>query len=325
MQARSAAKILSDTSAILSDTSAAESFTLPAFAKINLGLRVLGRRADGYHELRTIFHTITLRDELTFTPRTDAHVELTCAAPDIPTDETNLVLRAARALRERYDVKRGAQVALAKRIPVGGGLGGGSADAAVALIGLARLWQIDTSGAELARIGAHLGADVPFFFTGGAALGTGRGTEITPLADAPRTPLVVITPGVKISTSDAYKALSAPALTKDYRAVKLPISCTEADAARALQEELRNDFEPVVFRLEPAIERARDALLRVGAKHAALSGSGASVFGIFDSEQGQARALDGLGGEAGWRVFASTTLARAEYRAAFGACAGLLA
>ena len=308
----------------MSAVSAHDSFTLPAFAKINWGLRVLGRRADGYHELHTIFQTITLHDELTFTPRADAHIELTCNAPDIPTDEANLVRRAAAALRERYAVRRGARIELTKRIPAGGGLGGGSTDAAVALIGLAHLWRLAAQGAELAAIGARLGADVPFFFTGGTALGTGRGTDITPLADRPQTPLVIVTPGVKIATADAYKALSAPALTKDYRPGKLPVSRTEAIAGRALTEELSNDFAPVVFRLQPEIEHARDALLRSGARAAALTGSGASVFGIFDSEQEQARAQAALRNETGWQVCACTTLARAEYSTAFGPCAGRL-
>jgi 4-diphosphocytidyl-2-C-methyl-D-erythritol kinase len=300
------------------------SFTLPAYAKINLGLRVLGRRADGYHELRTIFQTITLHDDLSFTARADERIELVCTAPDIPTDETNLVQRAAVALRQRYGLKHGAQIELTKRIPAGGGLGGGSSDAAVALIGLAQLWQVNTDAQELSAIGARLGADVPFFFTGGTALGTGRGTDIEPLPDRPKTHLIVVTPGVKISTADAYKVLNARALTKPNRPVNLPISRRAADAARAVSTELTNDFAPVVFRLQPDIERAHHALLTAGAQAAALSGSGSSIYGIFDSEQAQGRALSALRPAAGWQVFACTTLARAEYRQAFGACAANL-
>lgn len=301
------------------------SFTLPAFAKINLGLRVLGRRPDGYHELRTVFQTITLHDELTFTARADERIELVCDQPDIPTDETNLVHRAAVALREHYQLRAGARIELRKRIPAGGGLGGGSTDAAVALLALAHLWQIaNAHGHELAALGAQLGADVPFFFTGGTALGTGRGTEISPLAERPKLCLLVVTPGVKVATADAYKALSAPALTKPNRAVKLPISRTEAIAARALVDELINDFAPVVFRLQPEIARACAALLWVGARAAALSGSGASVFGIFDSQQEQLRAQAALQDETSWQVFPCATLARAGYRRALGACAAKL-
>ncbi|MFL6211657.1 MAG: 4-(cytidine 5'-diphospho)-2-C-methyl-D-erythritol kinase [Pyrinomonadaceae bacterium] len=302
----------------------ARGFTLPAYAKINLGLRVLGRRPDGYHELRTVFQTISLHDELKFTARVDERIELVCAALDIPTDETNLVRRAAVALRERYGLSHGARIELTKRIPAGGGLGGGSSDAAVALVGLAQLWQVNTNAEELSAIGARLGADVPFFFTGGTAFGTGRGTDIEPLPDRPKTHLIVVTPGVKISTADAYKVLSAPALTKPNRPVNLPISRRAADAARAVSTELTNDFAPVVFRLQPEIERARDALLNAGAQAAALSGSGSSVYGIFDSERAQGRALSVLRPAADWQVFACTTLARTEYRQAFGACAANL-
>ncbi len=299
-----------------------DSFTLPAFAKINLGLRVLGRRADGYHELRTVFQTITLHDELTFTARSDELFELVCNRPDIPTDESNLVHRAALALRERYDLRAGARIDITKRIPVGGGLGGGSTNAAVALLGLAHLWQIaDAHRHELIELGAQLGADVPFFFTGGMALGTGRGTEISPLVERPKMCLLVVTPGVKIATVDAYKALSAPALTKPNRPAKLPISRTEAIAARALADELINDFAPVVYRLQPEIARACTALLQVGARAAALSGSGASVYGIFDSQQAQLRAQAALQDESSWQLFPCATLARAEYVRALGACA----
>ncbi len=261
---------------------------------------------------------------MTFTARADEAIELVCTAPGIPTDESNLVHRAAVSLRARYAARHGARIEITKRIPAGGGLGGGSSDAAVALMGLARLWQIDTNGQELSELGARLGADVPFFFTGGTALGTGRGTEITPLPDRPETPLVVVTPGVEISTADAYKALSAPALTKAKSAAKLPISRMGRDAAHALTTELRNDFEPVVCRLQPEIERARDALLRAGARAAALSGSGASVFGIFDSAAEQTRAHAALQPETGWQVFTCTTLTRAAYGHAFGSAATLL-
>jgi 4-diphosphocytidyl-2-C-methyl-D-erythritol kinase len=300
------------------------SFILPAHAKINLTLRVLGRRPDGYHELRTVFQTITLHDELTFTDAAHDRIELACDAADVPADDTNLVHCAAVALRERYKVRRGARIEIAKRIPAGGGLGGGSADAAVTLLALARLWQVPANKEELTEIGARLGADVPFFFTGGTALGTGRGTDISPLPDHPKTRLLVVTPGVKVSTAEAYKALNAPALTKANQPVKLPISRTPPIAARARAEELRNDFEPVVFRLAPECERARDALLGAGARAALLSGSGASVFGVFDSESIQARAQAALAAEPGWQVRACATLTRAAYRRALGACADVL-
>ena len=302
-----------------------ERLTLPAFAKINLGLRVRGRRPDGYHEIETVFQTVTLHDKLTFeASRDDERLELACSDTEIPTDEGNLIVRAALALRERYGVTRGARVTLEKRIPAGGGLGGGSSDAAVALVALACLWEIETSKAELAEIGARLGADVPFFLTGGTALGTGTGAEITPLEDAPEMHLVVVTPGVRVSTAEAYEALGAPALTKDEGVVNLSVSRAGAGFSGSLREVAANDFEAVVARLEPETGRAREALLGAGARRAMLSGSGSSVFGVFDSKGEAGRAREVLRAAGGWRVFACATLARAEYLRALGRCAAVL-
>ena len=300
------------------------SFALPSFAKINLHLRVLGRRRDGYHELSTIFQTVSLRDRLTFRALANDRIELVCDAAGVPADESNLVHRAAVLLRERYGVRRGAAVEIEKTIPAGGGLGGGSSNAAVALVGLARLWEIETGGEELSALGALLGADVPFFFAGGTARGEGRGDVISPLPDAPQANLLIVTPPVRVSTAEAYKSLSAPALTKEEGAVNFYVSRAAADFSGPLRGVLLNDFEPAVFRRFPEIKSARDALLRAGATHALLSGSGSSVFGIFDSEGQAERAAGGLRGETGAQVFACSTLGRTAYREAFGDCAALL-
>ena len=299
-------------------------FTLPAFAKINLLLRVRGRRPDGYHEIETVFQTVTLHDLLTFEPLDGGNFELVCDAPGVPADETNLVSRAARSLRERFGVRRGARVILEKRIPAEGGLGGGSSDAAAALVGLSSLWEISTNGAELAELGAGLGADVPFFFAGGTALGMGTGTRLAPLADAPAARLLVVSPGVRVSTAEAYKALNARALTKEDPAFNLLSSRAGAEITDSLCEVMRNDFEPVVFRLRPEIARARDALLKSGARCALLAGSGSSVFGVFDNGGAGERAARALSAEAGWRVFACETLARDAYSEAFGGRAAYL-
>jgi 4-diphosphocytidyl-2-C-methyl-D-erythritol kinase len=303
--------------------SAAE-FTLPAFAKINLGLRVHGRRGDGYHEITTVFQTVSLHDSLAFQPLPDGRLELACADPEIPTDEGNLVIRAGSALRERYGVRRGARVELEKVIPAGGGLGGGSTDAAVTLLGLANLWEIETDARELAEVGARLGADVPFFLTGGTALGTGTGTQIKPLEDAPKMHLVIVTPGVKVSTAEAYKALGARALTKNDTAANLSVSRTEADFSVSHSGVMSNDFEAVVVRLHSEVGRARAALGKVGAGRTLLSGSGSSVFGVFESKGEAGRARAAMKPERGWRVFACETLTRAEYLAALGRSAAVL-
>lgn len=304
---------------------ASDGLTLPSFAKINLTLRVLGRRADGYHEIETVLQTVTLRDLLTFRALESREIELACDAPDVPADETNLAHRAAVALRERFRVRRGARIEIEKRVPAGGGLGGGSSNAAVALIALSHLWEIETDAAELGEIGAALGSDVPFFLAGGTALGTGRGESIRPLPDAPPASLLVVSPFVKVSTAEAYKLLNAPALTKDKAAVNFYVSREGADFPRPLREALTNDFEPAVFRRSPEIERARDAVLRSGAQAALLSGSGSSVFGVFDSREHAGRAREILRGESVGRVFACETLTRDGYRESFGECARYLA
>lgn len=300
-------------------------FTLPAFAKVNLGLRVEGRRADGYHEIITVFQTITLHDKLTFAPSDDdEHIEFVCSDSSLPHDESNLVVRAANALRERFGVRRGARIVLEKRIPAGGGLGGGSSDAATTLIALAHLWEIETGKQELEDIGALLGADVPFFLTGGTAAGTGTGTKILPLEDTPKMHFVVVTPGVHVSTAAAYKLLNAPALTKPVGVANLSVSRTGADFSDFLCGVARNDFEAVVFKLHPEIERARDALSNAGASCAMLSGSGSSVFGVFENEWNVERARRALVSGASWKVFSCATLTRAEFFRELGRSAAVL-
>jgi 4-diphosphocytidyl-2-C-methyl-D-erythritol kinase len=302
----------------------AEKINVPAFAKLNLGLRVHGRRPDGYHEISTVFQTVTLRDTLSFQAAADGSLKLVCSDPSIPADDSNLILRAAKALRERFGVGRGVCVELEKMIPAGGGLGGGSADAAVTLAALTTLWEIEAGAGELAEIGARLGADVPFFLTGGTALGTGTGTDIRPLEDAPKMHLVIVAPGVQVSTAEAYGALGAPALTKVEPLVNLSVSRTEADFPDSLCDVWSNDFEAVVVRLYPEIGRARERLVGSGARRVMLSGSGSSVFGVFESKGEAARARVGLKAESGWKVFACETLTRAEYLAALGRVAAVL-
>jgi 4-diphosphocytidyl-2-C-methyl-D-erythritol kinase len=300
------------------------SFTLPSFAKLNWALRVLGRRPDGFHELRTIFQTITLHDKLKFTARPDDQLQLTSNSLNIPVDESNLILRAALALRDQYGVRKGASIHLEKVIPVEGGLGGGSSNAAIALLALSNLWEIKTNKQELTEIGARLGADVPFFLTGGTALAWGLGTRVRPMDEVTAGHLLIVKPHSKVSTAQAYKSLNAPALTKADSDIILSISRADEQFTDFHPDALHNDFEPVVFHLKPEIERAKIALLRAGARHALLAGSGSSVFGVFDNQEAQERAVDALGEEKGWRVFGCATVARAEYRAALGECAAPL-
>ena len=291
--------------------------TLPAFAKINLKLRVLGRRADGYHDLDTIFQTVSLHDTIEASLIDEPHLTLSCSDRYLPV-ETNLVIRAARALQERYAVKRGARIRLQKRIPTQAGLGGGSADAAMTLIALTKLWELNCSSDELIAIGSKLGADVSFFFYGGTARATGIGEQIESLNDVEQTFLVILKPNANISTADAYRALDERSLTSLNSKSILSTSRPIADSDQIDFANLTNDFEAVVFDLQPEIRRAKNALLKAGANQSLLAGSGSAVFGIFDSEDAQRRAIQAIELETGWRVFPCKSVGREEYQRAFG-------
>lgn len=289
-----------------------KSFTLPSFAKINWFLRVLGKRTDGFHELCTVFQTISLCDELTFAPANE--LVFSCDSENVPNDETNLVVRAAQMLREKYSVKAGARIHLAKKIPAPGGLGGGSSNAAVALIGLNKMWQIGAARAELQAIGAEIGSDVPFFFCGGTALGTGRGTEIESLNDYSENFLLIVTPAVNVPTRDAFAQLNADHLTNENAKSILKICRNEAELLRSGQTELKNDFEASVFAIEPEIARVKNKLFELGARTVSLSGSGASVFAVFEKNETRQTTLKALEVEKNWRMFAVATVSRSQYR-----------
>lgn len=295
--------------------------TLPAFAKINLGLRVLGKRPDGYHEIRTILQTISLHDTLRLTVTDAPHIVIACDDRRVPSGAENIVSRAAAALQQRFRSPRGAYIRLEKKIPSEAGLGGGSSDAAATLLALAHLWQTQATGNDLADIAGSLGADVPFFLNGGRALGTGLGRDLAELSDAKEKFLIVIKPNAGISTAAAYQALSAPSLTSAEGKTILSSSQRGEFFDNLDSDALQNDFEAVVFGLEPEIARAEAALIRSGARVALLAGSGAAVFGIFDGGDAQERAIQTIELEAGWRVFPCRTLGRSQYRSAISTAA----
>jgi 4-diphosphocytidyl-2-C-methyl-D-erythritol kinase len=300
--------------------------SLPSFAKINWRLQIIGKRPDGYHEVKTSLQTISLHDDLEFRRADDGTVTLSSNQQDIPTDDRNLIIRAAYALRDRYRIESGVDIRLEKRIPTKAGLGGASSNAAVALLALARLWEIQTEDAALREIASGLGADVPFFLLGGCALATGIGAVVSALEDGDLRHLIVIKPNAEVSTADAYAALHATALTT-INTDSILSSSVEASNSRDSQLWpgpnkskwiLRNDFESVIFEMEPEISRAKEALLHAGASSALLAGSGSSVFGIFATRELQQRALNEIKLEAGWRSFPCVTVPRAEYDRALG-------
>ncbi|HKG45947.1 MAG TPA: 4-(cytidine 5'-diphospho)-2-C-methyl-D-erythritol kinase [Pyrinomonadaceae bacterium] len=281
----------------------------PSFAKINWFLRILGKRPDGYHEVVTVLQTISLHDELTIQLRENGLIKLTCDDPTIPTGRDNLVLKAIELLTHGFQDSFGAEIELRKRIPAMGGLGGASSNAAVTLQAINHLWKSANIDVEP----ASLGADVPFFFHGGRCAATGTGTDLTPLPDGPRQYLIVITPNARVSTKEAYASLNSATLTTSDSASILSSSLADLNSAGSRQWPLRNDFERVIFEIEPEIERAKSALLDAGAWGALLAGSGSSVFGVFEGEAARNRGLENLKSEAGWRIFSCETISREEY------------
>lgn len=256
-----------------------------AYAKVNLDLRVLGRRPDGYHEIRTIFQTIALHDTLWFSPARGP-LRITSTSPDLPAGAGNIVWKAARSIWRasgRAGDPRGVSVRIVKRIPMQAGLGGGSSDAAAALVALNRLWNAGLSPADLHRLAAALGSDVPFFLLGGTALGVERGDVIFPLPDLPPRPVVVVQPRDGVSTAAAYAWLAAagPGAARRHR---LAVPWAPHGIA------VCNDFERVVFTRLRAAARLPALLRRAGAELAMLSGSGSAVFGLFTSERDARRA-----------------------------------
>lgn len=291
-----------------------ELFTLPSFAKINLHLRVLGKRPDGFHELCTVFQTVSLHDRITFEAADE--LSMTCDDPAIPTGKANLMMRAASRLREFSGTTAGARLHLEKRIPSPGGLAGGSSNAAVTLIGLMRLWGLEIPLEGLMTIAAELGSDVPFFLEGGTMLGTGRGERLEPLPDFKCDSLLIVTPNIAVSTAAAYAGLRAESLTTQDLATKLTVCRSEAENVLADIEAGANDFENTVLTAFPEINDVREMLSGLGARKVLLSGSGASVFAIFDNILTRQTALEALSQKADWRSFAAATVSRAEYREA---------
>ena len=261
----------------------------------------------------TLLQTISLCDELTFEPRDDSQIILHCDDPAIPTDDTNLIVKAAFALRKRLGSSSGAEITLTKKIPAQGGLGGASSNAAATLLALNALWRADLTPGQLKLIGRGLGSDVPFFFTGGRCIAIGTGTTVKALHDPPLKRLIIVAPNAKVSTANAYATLNARSLTTSDAASILSSSLADLFSAGSGQVPLRNDFERVIFEIEPEIERAKAALLESGARGALLAGSGSSVFGVFDDEELRNHALDNLKSEAGWRTFSCETISRDEY------------
>jgi 4-diphosphocytidyl-2-C-methyl-D-erythritol kinase len=297
-----------------------KSVRIPAYAKVNLRLDVLGRRADGYHELRTIFQAISLHDTLTLETTREPGIDLRIAGNSKLAGEPgqdNLVYRAIRELGREIGFQRGVHAVLTKRIPVGRGLGGGSSDAAAALVGLLRLAGKRIEAARLIAIASSLGADVPFFLHGGRALGIGRGDEIYPLPDVARRTILVISPQeIAVPTKDAYQWLSpglSGELTNGEDPTRLMRFCALCWSPQG--GALSNDFEAAVFPRYSRLAAIKRELLQQGAAEASLAGSGSAVFGVYQHPAKARRAARAFPRD---QVFLCSTLSRAEYRRKIG-------
>jgi 4-diphosphocytidyl-2-C-methyl-D-erythritol kinase len=295
---------------------------VPAFAKLNLGLRILYKRPDGYHELRTVFQTISLADRLdiSFNPTKTTKIRIE-GTPEIA---DNLVDRAARLVMEALRIHGDILFNLKKNISAGAGLGGGSSDAAAVILALPVLTGKALPAADAHRIATQLGSDVPFFLQGGTALGLGRGEELYPLPDAPPTRALLVAPAVHSSTVEAYRDLS-PRLTSIPLQNKLDsfqkeIWQREADRGLFRFGEAANDFEEVVFARHPELKRIKARLERFGAKPAAMTGSGSAIFGVFEENLQLKRAAESFQAEKSnsiHAVFPVSFVSRSQYRFAW--------
>jgi len=282
-----------------------------SLAKINLDLRVLNKRPDGYHELRTIFQTVSLGDtiQVDYQPgRTKIDLISNFNISD------NLIVRAADNVLKTTKSTGRLGFVLTKRIPLGGGLGGGSSNAATVLLALPALLGKPLPMEKRMELAAELGSDVPFFLLGGSAVGLGRGTELYPLPDLPSLQALLVTPGIHVSTPDAYRALDRKAThdgsreIADFQAVACRIGSTGWRC--------KNDFETVVFQQHPQLKLIKGKLLKLGAQPALMSGSGSTVFGIFPNRELRDSAARFFRNEdSGNQVFSVTLVSRSRYRA----------
>ncbi len=269
-------------------------------AKINLRLDILGKRPDGYHDIRTVFQKITLRDELTIAV-TKGATEVTCDSHQVPHSEGNLAYTAARILLDRYKIKEGVKIAIRKRIPVAAGLGGGSSNAAATLMGVNQLFELGLSNEELMDTGKEIGADVPFFIFGKSARATGIGEILEPMEIEPPLWLLLITPDFPISTAWAYGSLRRD-LTNRENNITIPDCIDHLGEVIAI---LSNDLEKVVIPRYPVIQTIKDELLDKGAKGSLMSGSGSTVFGIFESEAEAQEASAQIKKKGNWQIHIS--------------------
>lgn len=270
------------------------SIVLKSYGKINLGLDVLRRREDGYHEVRMIMQTVGLYDVLTMKKRKDDQIKMTCNLSFLPTDERNLVYKAVKLIKDKYHIKDGVEIKLNKRIPVAAGMAGGSSNCAAALKGMNQLFDLGLSIDELCEIGVTLGADVPYCIWGGTALSEGIGEKLSRVVDAmPDCYILIAKPGISVSTAFVYKNLDLQGLKK-HPDIDGMLTCLKEKDLEGICDRLENVLETVTVKEYPIIEKVKKHLMEQGAKGALMSGSGPTIFAIFQDKKTADNALESL-------------------------------
>ncbi|MFQ5739256.1 MAG: 4-(cytidine 5'-diphospho)-2-C-methyl-D-erythritol kinase [Acidobacteriota bacterium] len=298
-----------------------EVLTVPSFAKINWILKILGKRPDGYHEVSTLLQTIDLRDQIHVFPRRNEGIQIEVEGRPVPSGEGNLLYRAAALFGRRAGIDLGVCVRLHKRIPVGAGLGGGSGNAAVLLLCLNQIWNGPLDKRHLAEIGADIGADVAFFLSGGTALGEGRGERITPLPDPPPEKLLLIFPGLHITSKEAYAAGGWGNLPpqRDLRLTKRKVDTKiqrfreKIESGRSVRGCAENDFEVPILKRYPLLAEIKKSLGRAGCERVILCGSGSSILGLGEPRR-VVEVADSISRQGLGEVFLCRSLSRSHYR-----------
>ncbi len=267
-------------------------YRIKAYAKINLGLDVVRRLENGYHEVKMVMQTVGIYDVLDF-QRTDGGIVITTDSGELPTDENNLIYKAAKLMMEKYHINEGVKIHLEKHIPIAAGMAGGSTDAAAALKGMNRLFDLGCSLKDLMELGVKIGADVPYCVMGGTALAEGIGEKLTPLAPAPDCYVLVAKPDINVSTKYVYEHLDAQEISR-HPDIDGMVEAIAEESLQGILDRMENVLETVTVKAYPVIQTIKDRMKELGAINSLMSGSGPTVFGIFVEKDMARRAYDKL-------------------------------
>jgi len=287
---------------------------LNSYAKLNLGLIVRSKRKDGYHNLETLFERISLADKIILKFRRDNCIRIICNDPQVPQDQRNLAYKAALLLQDRFQVDKGVDIRIVKRIPVGAGLGGGSSNAATVFLGLNKLWELNLSLKVLAKLAGEIGSDVAFFiYKCSFAQGLGRGERIKPLENLENLRFwhILVAPKLHVATPLVYNQWDrlSPRLTRAHLDVKILHLCLKGAGVSLISKLLVNDLEKATFKLYPAVERIKKYFIRLGLENCLMSGSGSSVFAIVGSKkEGLVLRKNIVKKNKSWRVYLAETV-----------------